>query len=276
MKYKSLLFSLLFSVSAFAQKKVEHIKKTDEILVDGIKWATAPSLKGNGNYQRIIAVKDLSGKDIVYGKLYRGAEANYYEIQFAASGRIAYKTPGRLNVTRDLAMFLVEYEALTKEGLNQAGEDKIVSLFSNPPLPQTSTGNSQYIPVEPNSNSNSSNNNNNNNNNSNNNNYWGTLVERNRQATVYVFGDKIQQDFKTVGFIEDKSRTLNGEILVTYTIRNHQNTLLGEATVKLNGTQIQLTTFKDNQLHQINSQEGFGRSDIKKAIALYLNERYYW
>ncbi|KOY86222.1 hypothetical protein AD998_08740 [bacterium 336/3] len=240
------------------------MKKTDEILVDGVKWATAKSLRGNGTYQRIIAIKDITGKEVVYGKILSGQDNNYYEIQFVQSGKIAYKAPGRFNITRDLAIFLVEYEALTKDGFNSAGEDKIMSLFSNPPTLSTTSNPSQYVPLDPN---NTTPNNNNSNTN---------FIERNRQAMVFVSGNKIQQDSKNIGTIEDKNQVIGGEIVVTYIVKNHLNVTVGEATTKMNSQEVRLITFKDNQVHNITTQNGYMRNDTKRSIAQYLNERYYW
>jgi hypothetical protein len=264
MKLIILLLTLCLSTVSFAQKKVEHMKKTDEILVDGIKWATAKSLRGNGTYQRIIVVKDITGKEVVYGKIPAGEGNGYYEIQFVQSGKIAYKAPDRFNITRDLAMFLVEYEALTKEGFNTAGEDKIMSLFSNPPtLPVTNTP-SHYVPVEPNGTPNNTSSSNT------------EYVDRNRQAMVFVSGNRVQQDSKNIGTIEDKSQAINGEIVVTYIIKNHLNITVGEANAKMNSQEVRLITFKDNQVHNITTQNGYIRSDTKRSIAQYLNEKYYW
>lgn len=268
MKSRILLLLFCFSTLIFAQKKVEHIKKTDEILVDGVKWATAKSLRGNGTYQRIIVVKDVTGKEVVYGKIPTGEDNAYYEIQFVQSNRIAYKAPGRFNITRDLAIFLVEYEALTKEGFSTAGEDKIMSLFSNPPtLPVTNTP-SQYVPVETNPNNITPSNPNND--------THTDFVDRNRQAMVFVSGNKIQQDSKTIGNIEDKSQAIGGEIVITYIIKNHLNVTVGEASTKMNSKEVRLITFKDNQIHNITTPNGYIRSDTKRSIAQYLNEKYYW
>ncbi|MCU0436280.1 MAG: hypothetical protein MUC49_00095 [Raineya sp.] len=271
MKLIILLLTLCFSTSSFAQRKVEHIKKKDEILVDGVKWATAKSLPGNGTYQRIIAVRDVTGKEVVYGKIPTGEGNGYYEIQFVQSGRIAYKAPGRFNITRDLAIFLVEYEALTKEGFSTAGEDKIMSLFNNPPtLPVTNTP-SQYVPIEqPNPNTTNPNTTVNPSNSST------DFVDRNRQTMVFVSGNRIQQDSKNIGTIEDKSQAINGEIVITYIIKNHLNITVGEATAKMNSQEVKLITFKDNQVHNINTPNGYIRSDTKRSIAQYLNEKYYW
>ena len=199
----------------------------------------------------------------MYGKIPTGENNGYYEIQFVQSNKTAYKAPGRFNITRDLAMFLVEYEALTKEGFSTAGEDKIMSLFSNPPtFPVTNTP-SQYVPVEPNGNPNNTSSNT-------------DFVDRNRQAMVFVSGNRIQQDSKNIGTIEDKSQAINGEIVITYIVKNHLNVTVGEATAKMNSQEIRLITFKDNQIHNITTPNGYIRSDTKRSIAQYLNEKYYW
>ncbi len=132
MKSALLLLLMCLATLSFAQKlKVEYVKKTDVILVNGEKWATIKTTKGNGDYSKIITLKDLKGKDIAFAKLANGLK--FYEIEFTQSKRVVYKDYARLNTTRDFAMFLIDNEALTKDGYSSAGEDKMVSFFSKMP-----------------------------------------------------------------------------------------------------------------------------------------------
>ena len=249
-KITIILCLLLCTYSGFAQKrKVEYNKKTNAILVDGQQWASINKMKAGRPYLDMFILKDMQGKEIAYAKTLAEVGATQYEIQFVASMQTIRKDFDMFSSTpKDFAKFLVDNQALTEQGYNSEGERRILAAFgqTNTNLPSTNPSANQAL-----------------------------ILERNRNAEVLVFGDKIQQDFKDIGTISQNNQTVQGSVLTTYKVVNHQNQLIAEATTELNGKNITLLTIKDNQRVQLYSED-FSYITIKKVIAKHLIDRYYW
>lgn len=251
---KKLVFTLCVLLSTcigFAQKrKIEYNKKTNAILVDGQQWASISKMKAGRPYLDMFILKDMQGKEIAYAKTL--AEVSYYEIQFVASMQTIRKDFDMFSSTpKDFAKFLVENQALTEQGYNSEGERRILAAFgqSTNNLPNSTPPNNPSNQI--------------------------AMLERNRNAEIFVFGDRIQQDFKDIGTISSSNQTAQGKVITTYRVINHQNQLIAEATTELNGKNISLVTMKDNQRHSLYSED-FGLLSVKKIIAKHLVDRYYW
>ncbi len=254
---KNLLFIfclVLCTYAALAQKrKVEYNKKTNAILVNGEQWASISKMKAGSPYLEMFILKDMQGKEIAYAKTFAEVGATQYEIQFVASMQTIRKDFDMFSSTpRDFANFLIENQVLTQQGYNADGERRILSAFGQ----STNSLPNGTLPTNPSSNQ-------------------ITVLERNRNAEIFVFGDKIQQDFKDIGTISSSNQTAQGKVITTYRVVNHQNQLVAEATTELNGKNISLVTIKDNQKFQLYSED-FSYNAIKKVIAKHLIDRYYW
>ncbi|MFN3315453.1 MAG: hypothetical protein ACK40K_01490, partial [Raineya sp.] len=182
---KNLVFTLcllLGTYVGFAQKrKIEYNKKTNAVLVDGQQWASISKMKAGQPYLDMFILKDMQGKEIAYAKTL--AAVSYYEIQFVASMQTIRKDFDMFSTTpKDFAKFLIENEALTQQGYNAEGERRILAAFGQ------SAGNLS-------------------NNNLSTNPAQTAVLERNRNAEIFVFGDKIQQDFKDIGTISSSNQT---------------------------------------------------------------------
>lgn len=89
-------------------------------------------------------------------------------------------------------------------------------------------------------------------------------VDRNRSATIYVFGEEIKQDFKVIGSAKKSQKT------ISFYLPN--GTKVAEATSEnYNDTQWKIVTMKDNKVHQASTAFG---SEIKD-LAKYLSGLYY-
>lgn len=250
MKKLIIIFCLfLCTCAALAQKrKVEYNKKTNAILVNGEQWASISKMKAGSPYLEMFILKDMQGKEIAYAKTFAEVGATQYEIQFVASMQTIRKDFDMFSSTpRDFANFLKENQVLTQQGYNADGERRTLAAFG-----QTNI----TLPTNPSTSP-------------------SATLERNRNADIFVLSDKIQQDFKDIGTISPSNQSIQGRVLTTYKVVNHQNQLIAEATTELNGKNITLVTIKDNQKFQLYSED-FNYNAIKKLIAKHLIDRYYW
>jgi hypothetical protein len=251
MKKLTIIFCLfLCTYAALAQKrKVEYNKKTNAILVNGEQWASISKMKAGSSYLEMFILKDMQGKEIAYAKTFAEVGATQYEIQFVSSMQTIRKDFDMFSSTpRDFANFLIENQVLTQQGYNADGEKRTLAAFgqTSTNLPNTNPSANQAL-----------------------------ILERNRNADILVLGDKIQQDFKDIGTISQSNQSVQGRVLTTYKVVNHQNQLIAEVTTELNGKNISLVTIKDNQKFQLYSED-FSYNAIKKVIAKHLIDRYYW
>lgn len=98
------------------------------------------------------------------------------------------------------------------------------------------------------------------------------LVERNRSAHLYIFGDKLQQDFKDIGFAKEKTELANGKSYRVIRVTLPDGTLIAEAKGEsFNSSTLIVTTLKDNKKHSVSYS--FGKQ--VEAVANYLIDHYY-
>lgn len=99
------------------------------------------------------------------------------------------------------------------------------------------------------------------------------LVERNRSAQLYVFGNKLQQDFKDIGFANEKTELANGKSYKVIRFTLPDGTLIAEAKGEsFNSTTMVVTTLKDNKRHTVSYD--FINKQIEH-VAQYLIDHYY-
>lgn len=132
MKQIIFILCLLYVTNVYAQKKVEVMRKTGDIMLNGVKYGNAQE-HGNVFSRDAMTIRDNQGKDLIYVRYHREDMQLFYEITFVATKQVAYKSRGRMNTKRDIANFLIEYGALTQGGINAVGEEKILILFKDKP-----------------------------------------------------------------------------------------------------------------------------------------------
>ncbi len=99
------------------------------------------------------------------------------------------------------------------------------------------------------------------------------LVERNRSAHLYVFGNKLQQDFKDIGFANEKTELANGKSYKVIRFTLPDGTLIAEAKGEsFNSKTMTVTTLKDNKRHTVTYD--FINKQVEN-VAQYLIDHYY-
>jgi hypothetical protein len=247
---------------AFSQK-IEFDKKTKEIKVDKIVIGKIEVLTENSIDQlgilgdnTVYSIKDLTGKEIILAKTISkliglGDYGGNTEYLFRDSGKIAYTNAYS---QKTIAKELVNFGILTKEGYNVEGEKKLLLLFSKKPKEISSNNTKETTTTIITQNT-----------------HQNQMLERDRNADIYVMGDEISQDLVEIGKITD-SEDVSGEV---YKVFNHQNTQIAEATCEFMGKVVKIVTFKDNKTYSF-TKKGISDDETKEQIARYLNTRYYW
>ncbi len=99
------------------------------------------------------------------------------------------------------------------------------------------------------------------------------LVERNRSAHLYVFGNKLQQDLKDIGFANEKTELANGKSYKVITFSLPDGTVIAEAKGEsFNSKTMIVTTISDHKRHTITYD--FVNKQIEN-LAQYLIDHYY-
>ncbi len=246
---------LIVHIGLFAQKqKIEFDKKTKKIKLDNEIVGSIETLSGGGLLDPIstYSIKDNTDKEVMLAKVSETV-LDITEVTFIKSNQKAY--PDVID-RKGLAKYLVRNGVLTKNGFSEEGEKRFVTLYAEKPMinvPNNNIGNNTIG---------------NNNNNT-------TLLERNRQASISIYGDDVQQDFKSLGRISNNNEMIGGNIMTIYKILNHEGKKIAEAMTELNGKSIRVTTLKDNIVFTLQAKD-MSTSTIKEVIANYLVQRYYW
>lgn len=135
------IFLMSLAVASFAQikKKVKVSRKQgiQNIMVNKVIWGTAETYGHLLSYELTTEIKDLKGVKIASAKFNTQTPAEeeipYIVLTFTNSQRVVYKKTNSFYFGDEIANFLVDNDALTIEGLNKAGEDKMVALYSTRP-----------------------------------------------------------------------------------------------------------------------------------------------
>lgn len=100
-----------------------------------------------------------------------------------------------------------------------------------------------------------------------------TVVARNRSAHLYVFGSKLQQDSKDIGFANEKTELANGKSYKVISFTLPDGTLIAEAKGEsFNSSTMIVTTLSDHKRHTVSYD--FATKRIED-VAQYLIDHYY-
>ncbi len=99
------------------------------------------------------------------------------------------------------------------------------------------------------------------------------LLDRNRNATIQVFGNKVEQDFKQIATVTKTQQATLGTIIIRYKIYNHKGKQIAEATAKgIMSTEYRVVSLRDNKIHFVTTQNSlFTVKDIVSSLV----ENYY-
>src|SRR3972149_1655357 len=149
----------------------------------------------------------------------------YYAFLFLQSGKRGERIIG---IGEKIEKIIVECDLVKDNDINPAGENKF--LMKNPPKYSNKPQNTQTVIVINNGSTNTTTNSD----------IYQT-VERKRDATIYVFGEEIKQDFKVIGSAKKSQKT------ISFFLPN--GTKIAEATSQnYNDPQWKIVTMKDNKV----------------------------
>jgi len=172
----------------------------------------------------------------------------YYAFLFLQSGK---RGEIEIGIGDKIEKIIVECDLVKDNDINPSGENKF--LMKNPPKYSNKPQNNGTTVIVINNGNTST--------------VTGDMyqtVERKRDATIYVFGEELKQDFKVIGSAKKQQKT------ISFYLPN--GTKIAEATSQnYNDTQWKIVTLKDNKVH--NTSTSFG-SDTKD-LAKYLTDLYY-
>jgi hypothetical protein len=97
-------------------------------------------------------------------------------------------------------------------------------------------------------------------------------VDRNRNASIELYGTELKQDFKTIGTISKSNSSANGKMIYAVSYFLPDGTKIAEATSEgINAKEWHVVTMKDNKEHSV--AVTFGGEE--KQVAKYLSDLYY-
>lgn len=263
------LFLSTVCVGAFAQK-VSYKKET--IYVDNEPYAML--LKKGNALVKNYSLQTMDGKEIFYAKYMEGASGlarigdvvgnttnsdMYYEITFVESGeRAIFDDINSFKVGEAIAKEVVENNLIVNGALNPEGLRRFLMIYK-PREVQTqpdvviinqaggTTSEANYA-----------------------------LVERNQNARVSIFSERIEQDFKTVGTFTEEKQLSQGKTFSKMQFLLPDGMKVAETTFETfaKETVANVVTVRDGKTHSV--RVGFQASDSPQlVIARYLIERRY-
>jgi hypothetical protein len=95
-----------------------------------------------------------------------------------------------------------------------------------------------------------------------------SLLERDRDAMIQVFGKNVKQDFKNIATFKKSQRATRGTIVVRIKIYNHNGKQIAEATADgVMNTEYKIVTLKDNETHFVKAESSlYIVRDIVKSL----------
>jgi hypothetical protein len=231
------------------------VRSLDTIFNAGIPYAILKDKKVmlNSNY----TLFSLNGKELVdmpYECVDDAASASkqtcYTAFLFLQSGKRGEMIIG---IGTKIERVIVEFDLVKNNDINPAGENKFV--MNHPPKYSNKPQGTTVVVI---------------NNNGNADPY--KTVERNRNASISIFGTEIKQDFKTIGSITKSNSPVNGKLIYTISFFLPDGTKVAEATGEgVNCKEWKVVTMKDNQSHNVTTTF----SQQEEQIAKYLSDSYY-
>lgn len=250
----TLCFAVLTLSFAIARAQDVSVKG-DIIHKDGEPYAQMKKTGGMGATFTISALDGIEVMTAVYDKV-----AQDYVLSFASGEEV--RMANTIGFGKVLAKDVVRADLFKAGALNTAGVRKFLTAHGASP-----SRSSQQVEDEGDVNIGVSD--------------WDlgatkpTLVERSRTGAITVMGNKIQQDFKTIGTWKVKTEAANGTVYHTYTFSLPDGTQVAEAVLEgVNAKSAKVMTMKDNRSSTL-AVKGYDQSGTAQTIAAWLSGRYY-
>lgn len=248
-------FLLLFLPVALNAQKQKVTWENDTIFSNAKPYAIMTS---TGGLQAVYSIRTLTNKEIAIASydatIAEDANKNtYYRVTFSGDGAYGH-FPNTLGLGKRLAKVIVENDLVHDSVANAEGEKRFLAIY-----PARLPGNNPATVVIVNNNT------------TNNTNY--TPVERNRNATIFVNGTDISQDFKTIGSVTSQNSMGGGHSYTTLSYTLPNGVKVAEATFtdyKYNTCTV--VTLKDNATHTIQLTNSAAK---EKEVVEWLVKNYY-
>ena len=256
MKKIHLLILFVLSFSQLVAQKITQ--KKDIILVDGKPYLEINKEDGHysGIYKVNYKIKTLDQKVIIlatasYDTQNYSNNDSHFELTFVETNEKAYLPAAVMGMGKKIAKQLHSNNVITGNTINNEGKKIFLMLYGEKPKNNRN---------EFNSNNNNSNNNDN-------------LVQRDRNGLIFIFGNRIEQDSKTIGTITDESIAIQGGVNRIYKFYSPDGSMIAEATyVGLDSDECTIVTLKDNHRRRITAKR---TAESPKNIVQMLIRDYY-
>ncbi|MGB0862162.1 MAG: hypothetical protein ACPGXZ_04555 [Saprospiraceae bacterium] len=235
-----LLFLTPFFTNTLYAQKVKIKKKV-------VSVNKQPYCKTNcgGAFTQDCKIKNLDGETLISLVLheYQTGEAtnNVYEITFVGTKYTAQKDAS-FSFTKKLIREFYKYEVITDGQLNDAGIQKFVKEYNEDLKGKYAEREAKYLGktvVRESSNNKKA--------------VEHKLIDRKRSANILIFGEEIQQDFKTIGRYELENSMEGTIIQQNFSFYLPDGTLIATATMaEFSKTgSCKIVTTKDNEEHLV-------------------------
>jgi len=229
--------------------KGKNIRSLDTLFASGKPYCIMKATKSGFLEPMAFSLSPLknSGQEEIFLEMFSIGTGSttvwFWDMAFVRQGqKIQFQ-----NGTMDLENTVVDYKLFTDSSLNIDGMKKLVLMKGVPRI---------ALPPTP-SNPNYSNN--------------PTLVNRDRNGLIQIFGEKVQQSGVQIGIVAETSVAVGGKILNQYTITSNAGELIGIAKNHgVGNNEWELVTSKDNKEHAISSNLGQGKNDVVKYLVEHL------
>ena len=175
-----------------------------------------------------------------------GIQHNIYRFNFIDAG---VKADIPVEMTKNIEDYLVQFKIFSASGINESGMKKMVMIHPSAIKPTQVNINVSGF-VAPNN-----------------------LLERNRNAMIFVMGNEAKQDNQLIATFERKSEAARGTIVQTIQVSNHLGQLVAVATTEgVTSHSWNIITNHDKKWHTVESSLGKDEKDIIDYLvkSLYL------
>jgi len=102
-----------------------------------------------------------------------------------------------------------------------------------------------------------------------------TVVERNRNANIFIRDNNVEQDFKVIATYSYDSKATGGQIVSSYSFYSVNGVLVAQAqNTGINDNNFKLTTSKDNRTQTVTVTK-IGDEQIAKELVTFLIQQLY-
>lgn len=106
-------------------------------------------------------------------------------------------------------------------------------------------------------------------------NWQPTIKERNKNAILFIFKGKIEQDNQAIGLINYKEELSEGNIIQYFTITDLEGNHIAQAQKNNNTTSVNITTYNNKNIQFDTSQKSINIFELEKLIAKKLIQEGY-